>query len=200
MSACLVAGCRRDAVTHSMCRTHFDRWRNTGDARKQRLSRACLTCGRFFETDRRDKAFCSTKCRSRFNYLQRTSLNPPSRDPNPLRPSVWEEFAEPEPEEPASNSLRLFTVADVWAKSVECPVCGEKLDESIDPLSPEAGVPSWLVPLDDGGEPTFDNRIIVHRKCKARQAQGAYARQGWKSRSSHGRKHKKGKAVKHSGS
>lgn len=191
MSRCMVVGCERDALTHSMCRQHFDRWRRTGDARKRRMSRACIVCGRFFETDRRDRAFCSDKCRKRFNYLQRTSPHPPSREPNPLRAVAWEDYEELRDEPKKAVPRKIFTIAQVWAKSKTCPVCGEVLDRSADVLSDEGCVPSWTVPLDEGGEATLSNRIIVHRRCKARQALSARARQGWKARRSHGRKRKK---------
>lgn len=54
--ACCINGCSRDVHARGMCRMHYDRWRRSGmGARKKRMSRACIQCGRFFETERRDK-------------------------------------------------------------------------------------------------------------------------------------------------
>lgn len=87
---CSVNGCDGPVHAHGMCRSHYDRWRRSGSgARKRRMSRACLACGSFFETERRDKAFCSARCRKRFQRLKAEGAAP-NRTPQPLKSVLWE--------------------------------------------------------------------------------------------------------------
>ena len=141
---CSVNGCDGPVHAHGMCRSHYDRWRRSGSgARKRRMSRACLACGSFFETERRDKAFCSARCRKRFQRLKAEGAAP-NRTP------------------PAG----FWTAEDEWnACSHTCPVCGLPLDRSVDVLSDDFPVGAWRVPLEQGGENSLANRIVVHRRC-----------------------------------
>ena len=46
-----------------------------------------------------------------------------------------------------------------------CPVCELPLDRSVDVLSDDFPVGAWRVPLEQGGENSLANRIVVHRRC-----------------------------------
>ena len=89
--ACCINGCSRDVHARGMCRMHYDRWRRGGmGARKKRMSRACIQCGRFFETERRDKKTCSDRCRKAWNRKCRRSPVRLDSKPNPLKSVLWE--------------------------------------------------------------------------------------------------------------
>lgn len=60
---CVIAGCGGEVVCKGLCRSHYNRQYYSGNARKLRMSRACLQCGRFFETERKDRKFCAARCR-----------------------------------------------------------------------------------------------------------------------------------------
>lgn len=74
-----ILSCRIEDVTHTagrltrgMCAKHYQRWRAHGDPlRRQDLGRACKDCSTPLDSGR--KLFCSTKCKSRANYLRRLS-------------------------------------------------------------------------------------------------------------------------------
>lgn len=161
---CLISGCDREVVCRGLCKKHYDRLRRHGSPELVRMSRACLACGRFFETTRRDKAFCSHRCRARFQYARSKDWRL-DREPNPLRTVSWE-AAEPDmPQVPQA----LFTLSDVWKHSRgECHECGEPVDLDADALSLEAPVGTWIVPPDVGGEVSLENRVLVHRRCLRR--------------------------------
>lgn len=162
---CLVVGCDRESVSGGLCRKHYDLRRNHGSATPIRLSRACLMCNTFFETSRRDKKFCSQKCRDAFRYQRRKNPVLDGREANPLHAVNWfEESPEPRLVVPVS----VFTFSDVVARQDGvCAACGERLASS-DPLSGEAAVGSWRVAPAEGGAPVFENRIAVHRRCLRR--------------------------------
>ncbi|NEG55459.1 hypothetical protein [Bifidobacterium platyrrhinorum] len=123
----------------------------------------------FFETERKDKLFCSTKCRVRWCRKRKHSEFPMEKKPTPLKRS---RYRMDRPRKPRSNvPTEWFTLDDVWAKSPNsCILCGEPLDRSLKPWDAMAGVPDWIVPPKDGGELTLSNRIIVHRACWSRKA------------------------------
>ena len=62
--------------------------------------------------------------------------------------------------------LLVFGLPDEWnACSHTCPVCELPLDRSVDVLSDDFPVGAWRVPLEQGGENSLANRIVVHRRC-----------------------------------
>lgn len=175
---CVIVGCDKPSRKRGMCESHYARWRRTGDARKRRMSRACLACGRFFETSRRDKAFCSATCRKRFERL-RESGSRPSRDPNPLRSVLWEPRRNASVPERLSGPSEFWTADDEWAAcSHECPVCGGVLDRSVDVLSDLFPQGVWVVPPERGGVMRLANRCLVHRGCASRFEEGMVSRNG----------------------
>lgn len=163
---CSVNGCDGPVHAHGMCRSHYDRWRRSGSgARKRRMSRACLACGSFFETERRDKAFCSARCRKRFQRLKAEGAAP-NRTPQPLKSVLWEPRSNARVGRRGSVPTGFWTAEDEWnACSHTCPVCGLPLDRSVDVLSDDFPVGAWRVPLEQGGENSLANRIVVHRRC-----------------------------------
>ena len=166
MSGCEVPGCDAEVISRGMCRRHYDQWRAHGTALPKRLSRACSNCGVFFETTRRDRVFCSQKCRDAFRYRRR--LNPMlQKVENPLKPVNWFDTESVEPR--SSVDSKLYTLSDVYDRQDgRCDVCGGLLDRDVEPLSPEAPAPSWVLPPEQGGAIRFENRILVHRRCLTR--------------------------------
>lgn len=163
---CNVNGCDGCVHAHGMCRSHYDRWRRSGSgARKRRMSRACLSCGSFFETERKDKAFCSARCRKRFQRLRDSGVDP-NRTPQPLKSVLWEPRANARVERRGSVPLGFWTFDDEWGSCPHaCPVCGLPLDRRVDVLSGDFPVGAWRVPLEQGGENSLSNRILIHRRC-----------------------------------
>lgn len=184
---CLVPGCMEPVHAKGLCRKHYDCRRNSGRAVRDRMSRACLACGVFFETERKDRLFCSHKCRTRWYRKRKRSEYPLDRTPTPLKRSRYR--MEKQARVPVAP-VGVFTVDDVWAKSPStCILCGEPLDRSLPPWDAMAGVPDWIVSPRDGGEMSLENRIIVHRSCWNRKVQRGSddARNGRKASVSHGR-------------
>ena len=164
---CCVAGCTGVARKRGMCESHYARFRKTGDARRRRMSRACLACGRFFETERKDKSFCSATCRKRFQRLRDKGLHP-SRKPNPLKSVLWEPRVNARVDAPRVES-EFWSRDDEWAScSHECPVCGRLLDRLVDVLDSMYPVGVWRVPPEKGGVVALSNRVLVHRECVSR--------------------------------
>lgn len=165
--ACCINGCSRDVHARGMCRMHYDRWRRGGmGARKKRMSRACIQCGRFFETERRDKKTCSDKCRKAWSRKCRMSPVLLDSKPNPLKSVLWEPRANARVDVPVPVAKSFWTRDDEWNScSHTCPRCGLALDRSADVMSGDYPVGVWKVPLEQGGENSLRNRVLVHRKC-----------------------------------
>lgn len=160
--SCLVPGCSSRAVARGLCKRHYDRSRVTGRPTKDVVLRECMACGQRFEAGRSDKVFCSGRCRMRWmRWRRREGIEPGM-------PADVVAFNQP----PVGGvPLESFTVGDVWAKSPGvCPLCGLPLDRSLPPWDAMAGVPDWIVPPEDGGALTLENRTIVHRSCWGRKA------------------------------
>lgn len=185
LAHCLIPGCEEPVHAKGLCRRHYDCRRNSGRAVRDRMSRACLACGVFFETERKDRLFCSHKCRTRWYRKRKRSEYPLDKVPTPLKRS---RYRVERPRERLEVPVESFTVADVWAKSPSCCIlCGRPLDRSLVPWDADAGVPDWIVPPEQGGGLTLENRIIVHRSCWSRKAQGVEdARNGRKVSVDHG--------------
>lgn len=164
---CVVDGCGREAISRGLCRSHYDRLRYSGRTVKQRMSRACLNCGRFFETDRKDRLFCCQPCRDRFRYRRRTCTEKPRREPTPLRSVDWESGGAADGV--VSPPSSFYSMRDVWARcDGVCAVCGGDVDLSVSALSDAACVLVWRLPPSSGGVSDITNRLIVHRGCLAR--------------------------------
>lgn len=171
VDACLVPGCGERVHARGLCRKHYDCRRLSGRAVRDRMSRACLACGVFFETERKDRLFCSHKCRTRWYRKRKRSEFPLERKPTPLKRSRYRmDRVKPKVDFPVES----FTLGDVWDKSPgTCMLCGEPLDRMLPPWDAMAGVPDWIVPPEQGGELSLENRIIVHRACWSRKAREA---------------------------
>ena len=165
--ACCINGCSRDVHARGMCRMHYDRWRRgVMGARKKRMSRACIQCRRFFETERRDKKTCSDRCRKAWNRKCRRSPVRLDSKPNPLKSVLWEPRANARVDVPVPVAKSFWTRDDEWNScSHTCPRCGLALDRSADVMSGDYPVGAWKVPLEQGGENSLRNRVLVHRKC-----------------------------------
>lgn len=181
LNSCVVVGCDKPVRERGMCASHYARFMRTGDPRRRRMSRACLACGRFFETSRKDKAFCSASCRKRFHRLKvrNGSGFAPSRDPNPLKSVLWEPRRNASVPDRLSGPSEFWTSDDEWeACSHECPVCGGVLDRSVDVLSDLFPQGVWIVPPEKGGVMRLANRCLVHRGCASRFEEGMVSRNG----------------------
>lgn len=178
-SDCLIAGCREEPVAEGLCRMHYDRMRRTGNPVKQRRSRACLVCGRYFEAERSTKKVCGPTCRKRWQRMREASGFRLDPTPNPLKSVDWEHPREKEPEPVMAE---VFTVGDVWhASRGACLVCGGIVRRTAGPRDPAYGISVWRVPPDKGGQPRLANKAIVHPACERRDKNGIL-------RTCHGRK------------
>lgn len=178
---CCVTGCLNPVRECGMCASHYARFKRTGDARRRRMSRACLACGRFFETERRDKKFCSATCRKRFQRLceRNGSGCVPSRRPNPLKSVLWEPRRNARVSKLSDGPSEFWSADDEWAScSHVCPVCGGCLDRSVDVLSDLFPQGVWIVPPEKGGAMRLGNRCLVHRRCVSGFSGGMVARKG----------------------
>ena len=190
---CVIAGCGGDAVCKGLCRSHYDRQRYSGRARKVRMSRACLQCGRFFETERKDRKFCAARCR--VAWWRRAKSSPMRLDstPNPLKPVVWENARKAKAEGIEPVRLGVFTVSDVWRRcGGVCAGCGKAVRRGVSADSGFYGVPVWLVPPDKGGVMGLENKVIMHPECARRHAERAVCPHGRKRGAGDGRKLKGG--------
>lgn len=184
---CSVAGCGNAVCARGLCRKHYQRWYRTGSVRPLERARRCLVCGGWFVLNRSHKVFCSNACELRWLRLDRKGMAP-RRVPTPIRED------RPQFEERPPVVKEGFTLEDVWARfDGVCRLCGRRVDRDVSPWLPEAGVPSWVLPLEVGGEFSLENRTIVHRSCLSRKGSGG-ASDGRKGRNAgdHGGKRKKG--------
>lgn len=189
-SDCLIAGCREEPVAEGLCRMHYDRMRRTGNPVKQRRSRACLVCGRYFEAERSTKKVCGPTCRKRWQRMREASGFRLDPTPNPLKSVDWEHPREKEPEPVMAE---VFTVGDVWhASRGACLVCGGIVRRTAGPRDPTYGISVWRVPPDKGGEPRLANKAIVHPACERRDKNGILRTCHGRKGASHGGKRTKG--------
>ncbi|NMM98144.1 hypothetical protein [Bifidobacterium olomucense] len=160
---CIVAGCTELAVAGGLCRSHYDRRAYSGRPVAPIRSRVCPMCGMAFQLIRASKRFCSATCRKRYQRrCAKQSVPPFGTDSNPI---IESEPVTPKPVR--SMTYGAFTEADIWAKcDGTCYGCGEAVVKDVD--SPDAGTPGWIVPPEDGGEPSFENRAIFHYRCVRR--------------------------------
>lgn len=187
LTHCLIPGCEEPVHAKGLCRSHYDSQRYSGRPVRDRMSRACLACGVFFETERADRLFCSSRCRTRWCRKRKHSEFPMEKVPTPLKRA---KYRVEKPRRRVEPVIEVFTIDDVWRKSPpDCILCGKPLDASLKPWDADAGVPDWIVPPEEGGGLTLENRIIVHRSCWSRKALGdADARNGRKAGVNHGGK------------
>lgn len=187
VQTCVIAGCDEKAISRGMCRTHYDRWRYTGSPVKPVRARVCITCGRVFELRSMSKKFCSDACRKRFKRNSEQSRYSVDDSPNPIISSE-----RPKREKPSGMVVDQFSEADVWAGcDGTCFECGKPV--SSDAMSPIAATPAWIVPPEDGGEPSLANRAIFHYGCIPRHAErssGLTARHGRKDGKNGGKRKK----------
>lgn len=86
--------------------------------------------------------------------------------PNPLKSVLWEPRANARVDVPVPIAKSFWTRDDEWNScSHTCPRCGLALDRSADVMSGDYPVGVWKVPLEQGGENSLRNRVLVHRKC-----------------------------------
>lgn len=189
-SGCLIAGCHEEPVAEGLCRMHYDRMRRTGNPVKQRRSRACLVCGRYFEAERSTKKVCGPTCRKRWQRMREASGFRLDPTPNPLKSVDWEHPREKEPEPVMAE---VFTVGDVWhASRGACLVCGGIVRRTAGPCDPAYGISVWRVPPDKGGQPRLANKAIVHPACERRDKNGILRTCHGRKGASHGGKWTKG--------
>ena len=189
-SDCLIAGCREEPVAEGLCRMHYDRMRRTGNPVKQRRSRACLVCGRYYEDERSTKKVCGPTCRKRWQRMREASGFRLDPTPNPLKSVDWEHPREKEPEPVMAE---VFTVGDVWhASRGACLVCGGIVRRTAGPRDPAYGISVWRVPPDKGGQPRLANTAIVHPACERRDKNGILRTCHGRKGASHGGKRTKG--------
>lgn len=167
---CMISGCGEEPVADGLCRMHYDRLRRTGTPVKQRRSRACLVCGRYFEAERTTKKVCGPTCRKRWQRMRQASGYRLDSTPNPLKSVDWER---PKEKTPQPAAVEVFTVGDVWhASGGACLVCGGIVRRTAGPREPAYGIPVWRVPPDMGGQPALANKAIVHPGCERRDGNG----------------------------
>lgn len=160
---CLVTGCGELAAADGLCRSHYNRKAYSGRPVTPIRARVCPMCGMAFQLTRCSKIFCSPTCRKRFQrFRAKHPYTTLASAPNPI---IESEPLTPEPVR--SMTYGAFTEADIWAKcDGTCRGCGKPVSKDID--SPNAGTPAWIVPPEDGGEPSFENRAIFHYRCVRR--------------------------------
>ncbi len=188
VQTCLIDGCEERSICRGLCRSHYNRWHYSGSPVKPVRSRMCKCCGVMFPLESSAKEFCSATCRKRWER-RRKGYRLPARSVNPI--------VESKPVDAGIRSGMVyepFTEADVWAGcDGTCVECGKPVSRDFD--SPVLGVPAWIVPLEDGGEPSLANKGIFHYGCVRRHTgrmTSRDTRHGLKAGGRSGRKRKKG--------
>lgn len=187
---CIIAGCDEPALCEGLCRSHYDRRRYSGRPVTPPRNRICPMCGFSFPLERASKRFCSDRCRKRYQR---------ERAKHPGVVAVSYPIIEAKLEIPVSvrsMTYDSFSENDVWVRSGGvCFRCGLPVSRDVD--DPDAGTPGWIVPPEDGGDPSFSNRAVFHYRCLRRHAEGVSerdARHGRKAGVADGGKRKKGGA------
>ena len=179
---CAVAGCDEPVVGRGLCRSHYDRARESGRPVKPVRSRVCLVCGRAFQLERLSKKFCSRACAQKFRRVrERNPFLRISDEPNPV--IVSEPVTAVPVADTGTDVAEDFTEADVWERSGGlCHVCGLEASRDVD--AGNAGTPSWIVQPKDGGSRALANRAVFHYRCLGKPV-----------RSGRGRKRKEGRET-----
>lgn len=162
---CLVGSCGEPQCARGLCRFHYDLKRRTGSVRARVMRRLCPSCGVFFAPSRKDKLFCSARCRVAWFRRRASDWRLGERPDTGL--FVDEVSQSAVPVSVGSSGGVTFTDRDVVAAhGLHCRVCGKRIDVHAGLFAPLSLASQWLVPLDDGGEPVLANRVPVHYACK----------------------------------
>lgn len=184
---CSVDGCDRVEWSRGLCHSHYDK----AYSMRKKLARGsitytrlCPSCGRYFETNRKNQLYDTAKCRKRVNNIRYShpELRSLYEKPNPAKvvashsnvsdvnvDAYIKEFLEKDAGVYTSVPDEFFTLSDVVnQQNGKCPLCGKSIvDEygGLDELHTQA---RWIKPLFEGGLKSLSNREIVHMTCATR--------------------------------